>query len=325
MALNLGINTFIADISRPEQRSFRMAMVYFTSCVGLPFGTQAGAYLYAKGGYLCVISATLLGSFLSFVFLAVRLEMSNWKSNHLQGKELQNARKRHHALSPIHIIDSIKVSFKKRTNGIRYYLWVYLLIHFTLIMSLNVVMVTEYNYVRTRYNWEVMEYSNYQTVTEIMDIVAQSIYIPLLGILSIRDSLIVPFLLSSISIGYFLTGFGEKPWMFYFGSAMNVMGGYCFFACRSIVSKCVDNDEIGKVFAFLASLESLANIGVAQGYASIWNVTQDLGSPLVGTVFHLTGTVTTIALVVSILSLLRLNGKAISDLGDTLLIKPKYR
>ena len=325
LAFYMGINAFIADISSPEQRSFRMAMMHFVQTVGRPFGTQAGAYLYDKGGYVCVISATLLGRFLSFVFLVVRLEMFNWKSKHLEEKEQKNSRKRHHALSPRHIIDSLKVSFKKRANGQRFYLWIYLLVMLNVILPWYGEEVIGYNYVRTRYNWEVQDYSNYRTVSEIIDIVGQSICIPLLGILSIRDSLIIPFLLSGIIIRDFVKGFGEEPWMYYFGSAINIMGGYSFSACRSIISKCVVDDELGKVFALLSSLESLVPIGMSQAYASLWDATQDLGSPWVGTVFYLSGTLTTLAMVVSILSLLRLNGKAISDLDDTPIRRPKYR
>jgi hypothetical protein len=38
-----------------------------------------------------------------------------------------------------------------------------------------------YNYVRTRYGWGMVEYSEYQTITEVMDMVGQAIFIPLLG------------------------------------------------------------------------------------------------------------------------------------------------
>ena len=48
LAFAMGINAFIADISSPEQRSFRMAMMYFVSSLGRPIGTQMGAYLYEQ-------------------------------------------------------------------------------------------------------------------------------------------------------------------------------------------------------------------------------------------------------------------------------------
>ena len=42
LAFTMGINAFIADISKPNQRSFRMAMLYFFSSLSRPFGTQMG-------------------------------------------------------------------------------------------------------------------------------------------------------------------------------------------------------------------------------------------------------------------------------------------
>ena len=327
LTYSMGMNAFIADISSPQQRSFRMAMMHFVQTLGEPFATQAGAYLYDKGGYVCVISANLLGRFLSFLFLVVRLEIFNLKSQRQEEKELNNKRQMHHALSPNHIIDSVKVYFKKRENGKRFYLWVYLLVMLSVAVPMFGEQTIGYNYVRTRYNWEVQDYSNFRTVSMIIKIVGQSICIPLLGFFSIRDSLIIPFLLSSILISDFVRGFGEVPWMYYLASAIDFMGTYSFSAFIAIVSKCVDDDELGKVFALIASLEALVPIGGSQVYASIWTATQNLGSPWVGTVFYLSGTITTIGTLISILSLLFLNGKAISDLDETetTLLMPKSR
>jgi len=52
--------------------------------------------------------------------------------------------------------------------------------------------------------------------------------------------------------------------MLYLASAVDLMGGYSFAASRSIISKCVERHELGKVFAILASLESLVPIGMSQ-------------------------------------------------------------
>ena len=43
-----------------------------------------------------------------------------------------------------------------------------------------------------------------------------------------------------------------------------MMGGYSFAACRSLISKCVEPDELGKVFALTGTVEALLPIAVAQ-------------------------------------------------------------
>ena len=320
----MGINAFIADISKPHQRSFRMAMMHFVPTIGRPLGTQLGKLLYEAGGYNCVIGATLVGRAVGFILLVVRLETFKWKPKSTEDTPIKPIKKRH-ALSPSHIIDSIRTATKPRPNGKRMYLWIYLIVLLSVILPFFGEMTIGFNYVRTRYSWGVDEYSDYRTVTEIIDIVGQSICIPLLGYLQIRDSLLIPFLLSTVVIRDFMKGFADQPWMYYTGSAINIMGGYAFAASRSIISKCVEDHELGKVFALLSSAESLIPIGMSQAYASLWKATSELGAPGVGTVFFLSGFLTSIAVLISICSLFSLKGHSIGELDEEPATFPQYR
>ena len=331
LGFSMGINAFIADISPPHQRSFRMAMMHFVSSVGRPFGTQMGKWLYFEGGYVCVIGATVIGRVLGFAFLVGRLEMFKWrpKKQSEEGeddrKNKPQERKKYHALSPMHVVDSIKTACRKRPNGKRFYLWVYLMVMISVVLPFFGEMTIGYNYVMTRYSWGPGEYSDYSSISEIIDIVGQSICIPLLGVLNIRDSLLIPFLLITIIARDFVKAFAKYEWMYYFGSAINIMGGYSFSASRSIVSKCVERDELGKVFALLSSLESLVPIGMSQAYATLWEETSELGAPWVGTVFMVSGALTSVALLLSVFSLISLKGNSISELDEVPAVRPFYR
>ena len=327
LAFSMGINSFIADISPPHQRSFRMAMMHFVGSVGRPFGTQMGKWLFLEGGYICVIGATVLGRVIGFAFLIIRLEMFNWKPKQNQSEEAQARpqRKKHHALSPVHVLDSFKTACRERPNKKRFYLWVYLLVMIAAVLPFFGESVIGYNYVMTRFSWGPAEYSDYTTVAEIIDIVGQSICIPLLGFLQIRDSVLVPFLLGTIIARDLVKAFAEYGWMYYLGSAINFMGGYAFSASRSIVSKCVEKDELGKVFALLSSLESLVPIGMSQAYASLWAATSDLGDPWVGTAFLVSAALTSVSLVLSIVSLISLRGQSITELDTEPAFKPVFR
>ena len=59
LAFGMGLNAFICDITKPEDRSFRIGILYFAMSVGKPLGTQFGAYLYKTGGYNSVFGVTL--------------------------------------------------------------------------------------------------------------------------------------------------------------------------------------------------------------------------------------------------------------------------
>merc|ERR1711973_1083717 len=82
-----GIASFIADISSPEQRTFRMASVRFVESLGGPLATKFGAYLWDVGGYLCVFGTSLVGKLLTLIILAVRLELFKWNPGKVDEKK----------------------------------------------------------------------------------------------------------------------------------------------------------------------------------------------------------------------------------------------
>ena len=102
ITFSMGIASFITDISTPEQRTFRLASVYFVESLGGPLGTKIGAYLWEVGGYLCVFGTSLLGKGLTLLILLIRLEMFKWRPGSV-GEEKERPVKRRNALSPGHI------------------------------------------------------------------------------------------------------------------------------------------------------------------------------------------------------------------------------
>ena len=48
-AFSIGLNAFIADISGPDQRAFRMGMIHLAQSLGRPIAAPIGAYLLRTG------------------------------------------------------------------------------------------------------------------------------------------------------------------------------------------------------------------------------------------------------------------------------------
>ena len=107
--------------------------------------------------------------------------------------------------------------------------------------------VVGFNYVRTRYGWGLVEYSDYRSICEIVDLVGQSVLIPLIAYLELCDTSLIPFLITTIITRHVVKGLAFKPYLLYVASAIDMMGGYSFAASRAAVSKCVEMDELGKV------------------------------------------------------------------------------
>ena len=100
-----------------------------------------------------------------------------------------------------------------------------------------------YNYVRTRYGWEVEEYSTYKSIAEAMSIIGkfvlfwifvflinglyfslgQAVFIPALTLLHIRDSIVMPTVLCSCVVRNLLNAFAAEGWMYYLGMLHSLM------------------------------------------------------------------------------------------------------
>merc|ERR1711892_1050079 len=299
VAFSLSLGAFITDISPPDQRAFRMFMFSFPHKIGSPFGTQLGKILSAQGSFLCVSSATFVFKIVAFILFVTRVEIFYRKKDlktNVKVKETPKGKKPH-PLSPSHMKDSVFVVVRKRENNKRFYLILYSLVILTAYISFAGEHTVAYNYVRTRYGWEVSEYSDYSTITHIVDTVGQALIIPMINYFQLSSSNLVPILLSTITARHIL---------------------------KALAANCVENDELGKAFAVLSSIESLVPIAFSQLYTSIWKATSDKGAPLVGTCFFLSGALSVFALVLSCVGMVRLKGRDTSELTDTKQVAPRY-
>ena len=65
----------------------------------------------------------------------------------------------------------------------------------------------------------------------------------------------------------------DSLWQFYLGFGLGTMG-YCKYAVvRSLLSKCIDTDEVGKVFSILAVIASVAPVGGNPVFRQLYNKT----------------------------------------------------
>ena len=53
---------------------------------------------------------------------------------------------------------------------------------------------------------------------------------------------------------------------------MDAMGSYFMSITRGLISVCVPIEDLGKIFAFISTLDGLSPMVMSQIYASIWKV-----------------------------------------------------
>ena len=153
----LAMNAFIADVTgNPNDLAFRYGMLHLATSLGRPVAAPFGAYLFKTGGYVCVFSTSLCGTALGAAFLFWRIRSFKWNPPKKEkGKS---------AFSLSHISDCVNTTFKKREGPNRKYIMVMILIAMFTILPFSAERSIAFNYVRTRYEWELDEYSQYSSI-----------------------------------------------------------------------------------------------------------------------------------------------------------------
>lgn len=232
----LAMNAFIADVTaNPNDLAFRYGMLHLATSLGRPVAAPVGAYLFQTGGYVCVFSTSLCGTALGAAFLFWRIRSFKWNPPKKEGA-IRTISKSAFSLS--HISDCINTTFKKREGPNRKYILICMVMILMNVFVYIGEMVMDYNYVRTRYGWQVAEYSVYSSVISGASLigtysvaynitvlyynlpfhVGQAIVIPFVAYMKISESLVMIFLYVSFISRYVIKGFAEYSWMYYLGN-----------------------------------------------------------------------------------------------------------
>ena len=273
-AWTLSVNAFISDISAPEDRAFRFGMLGLITKLAGPPSSQVGKLLFRYGNnvsrqfaYVSVFATTLGGICIGALLLIWRIHRYTWSPP----KKDRNQR---NSFSLMVIVDTFKTVFKRRPGKARIYILVLVAIVVFSIMPLFGEFSISYSYTFVRYNWQVDENSDYSTITSIVDICAQAVFIPVMAALKLNEAYVMPILFCTISIRHAVKAFAVEPWMYYLASFIDCLGFYAFNIRQSMVSSLVDRDELGKVMAFTSAVDSVFPIGISKAYSEIFKVSK---------------------------------------------------
>ena len=211
----LAIYAFMADITTPENRGFRFAMLGVTMTIAGPIAPILGAFIYSKIGYFGLFSVALGGILFGGFLLLFSMRSYEWTPK--QNKDENNR----NAFSIKHPIDCVKSIFKKREGPNRKYILIFL----TIISMWHILLQGEGTmhqpYVRSKFEWYYPQISQYQSITKFVGIGAQLIFVPLIKLTGISESLVMVILMALSASKHFVQGLAEEPWMYYLGMYTN--------------------------------------------------------------------------------------------------------
>ncbi|XP_067122742.1 probable peptidoglycan muropeptide transporter SLC46 [Centruroides vittatus] len=258
--------SLISEQTTKKQRTIKYALLELAYGVGIPLGTFIGGMVYKKYGYIYVYITGIVSLVMAIMWLIIVVKDNRNLRNTLNGKivcdlfSFQNFKESYGAVT------------KPRPNRTRLEIWLLIGSMCALISTYTAMSGFAFYFAKEMYKWDVTTYSNVSSafLTAGMFFVVFAVPV-LVKVFKMKDYCLG--IIGSISMfsSDIVKGFAYKTWLYYLGNGLGIFGTMGMLAVRARLSKIVSEEELGKIFAFLSSCESLVPVAGNLIFTQIFN------------------------------------------------------
>ncbi|CAG7665838.1 unnamed protein product, partial [Allacma fusca] len=267
-AMVLSAFSYISSVSTMEHRSYRIAIMEAMWFLGNPIGTLVGARLYKDLGFHGVYIASAALNFCAFMYGLFFIRDKKMKIDNLSTccTDMFN-------VSAVN--DTFRTVFKKRDGSRRK--WILLLIGGVCLRigSLFGPHNCMFLFVRYMFQWNEQQYSLLATLEGVSHVVGGIIMtVVCIRILQLSDPLVG--VLSSVGLivaNIVVASAPKDPdysWVMYLSLVLQMFALMATIISRSMLSKMVPQEELGKIFTFVACGETSMPILASALYSTIF-------------------------------------------------------
>ncbi|XP_044756144.1 solute carrier family 46 member 3-like [Coccinella septempunctata] len=267
----LGLYTYVSGLCKDEERTIRIGAVTMCQIISMTLGMMLSGIMIKllgfKGVYL-LSSVLLICSFLYGVIIVKECNIKTAKEK----SEVNNSIKEFFSLK--HIQSTFKICFKNGANNRRSKMIVLMLLSFMVMGPLYGEYSVTYLYTRLQYNWNEVDFSIYNTIHSVVQVVggsfALSFFSKYLGIDDAALGMIATVTKICACVVY---AFAPTTYIFYIGAFVEVFHSTCHIAMRSIMAKLVPPQELGQSNSVFAIFESITPLLFGPIYTNVYNKT----------------------------------------------------
>ncbi|XP_063905076.1 probable peptidoglycan muropeptide transporter SLC46 [Zophobas morio] len=288
-AMFMAVFSYISSISSVETRTLRIGAVNLFSNVSVTIGIALSGILYKKFGFYGVFSLALVMYFTGLTYGVTRVKEIPKKEELITEKKNVNFVKDFFDLK--HIRDTFRVAFKDGPRGRKKRICTIMVLVMVIIGPMHGEMNVMYLFVRYRFGWNEIDYSLYSTFHFVAH-VAGTIFSLMFftKFLKVDDAVLGMVSNMSKILASIVYAFAPSSTIFYIGAILEALNGTSFIAMRSIISKMVPPDELGKINSLFGVAEALMPLIYGPMYNLMYKATIRF---LPGAFFLLGGCLTT--------------------------------
>lgn len=268
MALLMLCFAHLADSSKSRQRTLRMGFLDSAYYLGSPVGNAIVAPLLDSGGYVGAFGLSIAIYLLTIIYVVVKISPIRAREAEVESRALCDVSQ---------ITDAVAVTVKPRPN--RATLHILLLIMALLFDSLPVSGEGGFRYLYTKLSlgWTHTEYSHWSTFASVLSSLTMIVVVPVLSVaVGMPDGWMGVVGGVSRTISNFMYGLVNRPkdeWLIWTGAVVASLKNLAPVSIRSLLSKLAGPQDVGKVYAVMATLESLLEFASAPMYKAVYTAT----------------------------------------------------
>ncbi|KAL0881785.1 hypothetical protein ABMA27_001566 [Loxostege sticticalis] len=269
----MGVFSYIADVTTEEQRTLRIGVVNLFYSVGVPVGAALSGILVRKIGLYGVFSLSASLYILSFFYGYYRIK--EVKRPDLNTKPAKNCCEwLRDFFDTRYVKETLMVAFKQGPNNRRLRVIMLVVVLCVVIGPIYGEMSVMYLFTRYRFNWNEVDFSMFSTYAMCTSLVGTLFSVGVFShLLKFDDAIIGVISCTSKILSGFMYAFATKTWHIYIAPLIEIFNGTSFIAMRSMVSKLVGRDELGKVNSFFGVAEAMMPLVYAPMYTSVYTAT----------------------------------------------------
>ena len=154
--------------------------------------------------------------------------------------------------------EGFETVLRKRPNHNRRYILLLIIAFELQVLYILGLWSSYYLYLRKALNFTYLDFSYYTTVLSVIGLASQFIVVPILSNkLRLHDTTISIMETVTSIINLLILAFVRNTWMLYIGGVIALLDNSATTMFRSLISKTVDDNEIGKVFSVVGGFQAL--------------------------------------------------------------------
>jgi len=272
--------SFLADVTSIRSRTTRIGLLDIFLFAGIPAGTFTSAYIYKYLGYYGIFVTTLTIQILSILYILVKIKDTRGPSSNYNYPQSEmnliptNTFRRYISVLDFHqLVNVFRVTFKRREHNFRRVILILIflmLLNFTIFSDGSIL----YLYTRKEFNWDEQQFTMFQTASIIVSAIGVLIVMPLLSFYwKVHDATIGILATCSKVFSLVIISLAWNGWVLLFGASSGFLSAFAAIVIRSMISKCVNKSDLGKIYSLLASLEAAVPLFASPLFTIVYTTT----------------------------------------------------